>query len=273
MSRRPLITLLTDFGYKDHYVAAMKGVILSICPEARIVDIAHGVPKFDVRAAAYVLRGAYRYFPPGTIHVVVVDPGVGTERRAVAVKSRNYIFIGPDNGVLSLALAEDGVKEARVIENRDLMLPRITYTFHGRDIFAPVAAHLARGVPFSLVGRRLERLREPSFTRPLVRGRELVCEVLYVDDFGNAALNIDERLLRELGVSYGAELAIELRGKELALKLLPSYGHAPEGAPLLLINSEGFLEIAVNRGSAAEAFGLSPGSRLRIRILSPPPRL
>jgi len=272
VKRRPLITLLTDFGYKDHYVAAMKGVILSICPEAQIVDIAHGVPKFDVRAAAYVLRGAYKYFPRGTIHVVVVDPGVGTERRAVAVKSRNYVFIGPDNGVLSLALAEDGVEEARVIENRDLMLPRVTHTFHGRDVFAPVAAHLAKGVPFSQVGRRIEHLEEPSFAKPLVRGREMLCEALYIDDFGNVALNVDEKMLRGLGVSYGAMLAVELRGKEIALKLLPSYGHAPEGAPLLLINSEGFLEIAVNKGSAASIFGLSPGSKLRIRILSPPPQ-
>lgn len=271
MGGRPVITLLTDFGYRDHYVAAMKGVILSICPEALVVDIAHGVPKFDVRAAAYVLRGAYKYFPPGTIHVVVVDPGVGTERRAVVVKSRNYVFVGPDNGVLSLALAEDGVEEARVKENRDLMLPQVTSTFHGRDVFAPVAAHLARGAPLSSVGRRVERLEEPGFARPLLEEGRLACEVLYVDDFGNAALNVDEEMLRELGVSYGVELVVEVQGRKLVLKLLPSYGHAPEGAPLLLVNSEGFLEVAVNRGSAAEVFGLSPGSRVRIRIRRPQP--
>ena len=258
---------MTDFGYRDHYVAAMKGVILSICPEAVIVDVSHGIPKFDVRAAAYVLRGAYRYFPHGSIHVVVVDPGVGTGRRAIAVKCRRYTFIGPDNGVLMLAALEDGVEEVRLIENEELMLPRISTTFHGRDVFAPVAAHLARGVPLHLVGRIVSNYHIPSFARPLVKERKVECEVLYVDDFGNVVTNVDEHLLKRLGIGAGSRVVVRSEGRTLHLELLPSYGYAGEGDLLLLVNSEGFLEIAVNRGSAAERLGLRPGSRLELEIL------
>ncbi len=258
--------MLTDFGYNDHYVAAMKGVILSICPEANIVDITHGVPKFEVRAAAYVLRAAVRYFPPGSIHVAVVDPGVGTSRRGIVIRTRNYILVGPDNGVLALAALRDGIKEVRVVENRELTLPRVSPTFHGRDIFAPVAANLARGVPLASVGRLINEIELPSFTEPVVKGKIIEGEVLYVDDFGNVVLNIEEELLREIGTSYNALLRVVLESTELKLKLIPSYGYAKEGEPLLLINSEGFLELAINKGDAAKTFGLQPGARVRIEL-------
>ena len=261
-----IITLLTDFGYKDHYVAAMKGVILSICPDALIVDVTHGIRKFDVRSAAYVLRGAARYFPPGSIHVVVVDPGVGTERRGIVVKTKNYLFVGPDNGVIALAALKDGVEEIRVIENRELMLSEVTPTFHGRDVFAPVAAHLAKGLPLEKVGRKAEEFIVPEYARPRVRNGLIECEVIYVDDFGNAALNVDRELLEKLGINYGDEADVLIASRKLHLKLLPSYGYVDEGEPLLVINSEGFLEISVNRGSAASILGIKPGTKVVMRF-------
>lgn len=264
MDKNPVITLLTDFGYKDHYVAVMKGVILSICPEANIVDITHNIPKFDVRAAAYVLRATIQYFPAGSIHIAVVDPGVGTSRKEIVIRTRNYILVGPDNGVLTLAAMRDDIKEIRVIENRKLTLPRTSSTFHGRDVFAPVAAHLARGVPLVEVGRAINEIELPSFAKPLVKGKTIEGEVLYVDDFGNVVLNIEEELLREVGIGCDTLLRVVFGSTTLKLKLLPSYGYAKEEEPLLLINSEGFLELAVNKGNAVKIFGLQPGVKVHI---------
>jgi len=265
MKRSPIITLTTDFGYKDHYVAAMKAVILSICPQASIVDITHGVPKYDLRAGAYVLKAAHRFFPRGTVHVAVVDPGVGTERRGIAVKTTNHVFIGPDNGVLSLAALDDGVEEVRVIENRMLTLPSVSHTFHGRDIFAPVAAHLARGIPFSVVGPLArEGMFVPEFVEPKVEGRTLECEVVYIDDFGNVILNAERKHLSLLGANYGDRCKVQIKGFQIEMAFLPSYGYVSEGEPLLLINSEGHLELAVNRGNAARFFGLKSGDKVNV---------
>lgn len=265
----PIIALLTDFGYKDHYVSAMKAVILSICPRAIIVDISHGVPKFDVRAGSYVLKCAYKHFPRGTIHVAVVDPGVGTERRGVVVKTRNYLFVGPDNGLLALAALEDGIEEVRVIENRALTLPNVSTTFHGRDVFAPIAAHLARGIPLAAVGRLArEGLLVPAFAEPEVRGRTIRAEVLYIDDFGNVVLNARREHLSQVGASYGARCMVRMGAREYAVRFLPSYGFADELEPLLLINSEDHLELAVNRGSAASVFGLRTGDEVVVEFSS-----
>ncbi len=261
-----MITLLTDFGYRDHYVASMKGVILSIAGDVTIVDISHGVPKFDVRAAAYVLGCAYKYFPPGTVHVVVVDPGVGTKRRAIAVRSKHYTFIGPDNGVLMLAALNDGLQKVVSIENRKYMLPRVSHTFHGRDIFAPAAAYLAKGVPLEELGPEINDYLVPEFAKPMVRRGEAEGEVIYVDDFGNCATNIRERDLEILGANYGDELELNVSGRTLRVKLLPSFGWAKPGEPLLLINSEGFLEIAINLGNASSSLGIKPGEKVYVRV-------
>lgn len=269
VSTRPIITLLTDFGYKDHYVAAMKAVILSLAPEAVVVDISHGIPKQDVRAGAYVLKSAYRYFPPGTIHVAVVDPGVGTARRGIVVKTRRYTFVGPDNGLLALAAVEDEVEEVRVIQNPSLMRPRVSYTFHGRDVFAPIAAHLARGVPLAEVGPKAEDgLSVAAFTRPCVERGRLECEALYIDDFGNVVLNATRTDVETAGFTYGimCRVFLENSGRRLRVPFVPSYGYVEERAALLLINSEDFLELAVNRGSAAKRYELRPGDRVAIEI-------
>ncbi|MEM1523550.1 MAG: SAM-dependent chlorinase/fluorinase [Thermofilaceae archaeon] len=267
MLKNPVITLLTDFGYRDHYVGSMKGVILSIAPHAAIVDISHCVPKFDVRAGAYLLKAAYKYFPQGTIHVAVVDPGVGTQRRSIVIKTSSYIFIGPDNGLLAPAALEDGVQEVRLIENPRLTRGKVSRTFHGRDIFAPVAAYLACGLPFEEVGPLIEDgLNIPSFAQPEIKAGYLACEVLYIDDFGNVVLNATASDVGRSGLTYGTRCKIELKGSvEIEAPLLPSYGYVVEGETLLLINSEDHLELAVNRGNAAVRYGLATGDRIVIK--------
>ncbi|MEM0344344.1 MAG: S-adenosyl-l-methionine hydroxide adenosyltransferase family protein [Thermofilaceae archaeon] len=269
MLKNPVITLLTDFGARDHYVGSMKGVILSIAPHAVIIDITHCVPKFDVRAGAFLLKAAYKYFPPGTIHVAVVDPGVGTQRRSIAIKTNSYIFIGPDNGLLAPAALEDGVQEVRLIENPRLTRGKVSRTFHGRDIFAPVAAYLACGLPFEEVGPLIEDgLNVPSFAHPEVRAGYLACEVMYIDDFGNVVLNATANDVERAGLTYGTMCRIELKGSlEIVAPFLPTYGYVAEGETLLLINSEDHLELAVNKGNAATRYGLATGDRVAVKAL------
>jgi len=262
-----VITLLTDFGEKDHYVASMKGVILNIAGPVTLVDISHEVPKFNIRAAAYVLRCAYKYFPAGTIHLVVVDPGVGTERRALAIKTRRYFFVGPDNGVLIPAARDDGIVRAVSIENRRYMREAVSYTFHGRDIFAPAAAHLARGVPIEELGPEVDDYVVPEYAEPRVEDGEAEAEVIYIDGFGNCATNLREDDLARLGIKYGDKVELELGERRIVTRLLPSFGYARPGEVLLLINSEGFLEIAVNIGSATRELGVRTGTKVRVRAL------
>jgi len=260
-----VVTLLTDFGTRDHYVASMKGVILSIAPGATVVDITHGVPKWDVRAGAYLLRCAYKYFPRGTVHVAVVDPGVGTGRRALAVETRDYYFVGPDNGLLMPAALEDGVVRVVSIENPRYMRPAVSHTFHGRDVFAPAAAHLALGVDIRELGPEVTDYAVPGFARPRVGEAEVSGEVVYVDDFGNAATNVTLDDLGAAGLGYGDSVEVETPRGTFAVRLVRTFGEVGEGEPLLLVNSEGFLELAVNRGRGSDYFGVSPGTPIRVR--------
>lgn len=264
---RPVITLLTDFGYRDYYVAAMKGVILGICPDALIVDIAHGIPKWGVREAAYVLSCCYWNFPRGTIHVVVVDPGVGTERRAVVIVTKNYVFIGPDNGVLIPAAESDGILAAYSIE-RNLVGWETSHTFHGRDIFAPAAAYLASGrLKPEELGPPVSDLTKPKFTNPRVEGNMIYGEAVYVDDFGNVATNVGAEMLKEVGAKYGSLFEVKAGKFRGRLRLLPSFGHVRRGEPLLLINSCNRLEIAVNEGSASSLLGIKPGDEVVLELV------
>ncbi len=264
-----VITLLTDFGTKDYFVPSMKGVILSINPGAVIVDITHDVPKFNVFKAAFILYSCYKYFPKGTIHVVVVDPGVGTKRRAIAIRTRNYIFIGPDNGVLMLAAEDDGIVEVREISNKEYMLGSISTTFHGRDIFAPAAAHLSLGKPFEDLGPELkvDDLVKLPIEKPKVVDNVLVGHIVYIDSFGNAMTNITGEVIREFGLSYGDEVYVNIPDArvELRMKFLPSYGHAKKGEVLCLINSENLFELAINQGSFAETFKVREGYKVEVR--------
>jgi len=263
---RKIITLLTDFGLRDPYVASMKGVIYSINPKALVVDISHDIEGFDIYEGAFVLACAFKYFPRKTIHTVVVDPGVGTERRGIVVETENYLFVGPDNGVLMLAAEMDGIKRVVKIENRRFMRPLITYTFHGRDVFAPIAAHLSLGIPITEIGREIKDYIVPSFVKPEYTEDGIVAHVIHVDRFGNVITNITSKIVFEiLKWSYGDELMVELPdGRRKTILFQKSYGFVEKGAPLLLIDSEGFLELAVNMGNAAKKFKVGRGSSLLI---------
>ena len=257
------ITLTTDFGTRDWFVGTMKGVILGIHARANVVDLTHEIPPGDIRAGAFVLMAACRYFPKGTVHVVVVDPGVGSRRRAIAVRTSNGIFVGPDNGVLSWALQRERIHTIRLLENPKYFLEPVSRTFHGRDIFAPVAAHLSRGLAVSRLGRELNdfvRLPWPETTK---QGGNIQGEIIHIDRFGNAITNIAEEL-----VSGGTPATCELKGRKVRCPLAEFYGAVPANHPVAVMGSSGFLEIAVNGGSIARRFGLKIGDRARVETKS-----
>jgi len=264
-----IITLLSDFGLKDPYVAEMKAVILSIHPEAQIVDMSHEVEKFNIRMGAFVLASAAPYFPSGTIHVAVVDPGVGTKRRPLVVETKRYFYVGPDNGLLVLSAQREGIRHVYNITNPKYVLPRVSRTFHGRDIFAPVAAHLARGCPPSELGPEIYDYMLPKFAKPRVRRGRLFGEVLHIDDFGNIVSNFSTEDLEKMGIREGCLLHVRLRGEALTLKLCSAYGEVPAKTPLAIVGSGDFLEFSVNQGSASETFNVKAGDRVSVWPLPP----
>lgn len=257
---RSLITLTTDFGHDDWFVGTLKGVILAGCPDAQVVDLTHGVPPGDVWAGAFAVRAAYAWFPQGTLHVVVVDPGVGSSRAALAVRTRRYGFVGPDNGVLSLALAQEEIREIRRIENGQLCRQPVSATFQGRDVFAPVAAYLAQGGAWRRVGAVAQNWVRLEWPEPQVHEGSLVGRVLYVDRFGNAITNIGPAHLEKLG---GGPVQVRLRGGRSG-PVAGFYGAVPVGAMVAVVGSSGYLEVAVHRGSAAERLRLRAGDPVRV---------
>ncbi len=257
-----MITLTTDFGLKDPYVAEMKAVILGICPNAIIVDVTHQIEKYGIRMAAYMLASAAPYFPIGAIHVAVVDPGVGTRRRPLIVQTKRAFFVGPDNGVLVLAAENQGIKQIREITNSRLILPRVSNTFHGRDVFAPAAAHLALGVDPVEFGPEIRDVAKPEFSNVTRRKHALTGEVLHVDDFGNIITNISAKDLSSIRVEEAVK--VELPTSVLTLRLCKAYAEAKPAEPLALIGSHDYLEIAVNMGSAALKFKMAPGDKITV---------
>jgi hypothetical protein len=258
--RKPIITLTTDFGLRDPYVAEMKAVMLSTSLNTTIVDVSHDVEKFDVRMGAYILACAAPYFPKGTIHVAVVDPSVGTERRAIIIETKRFFFVGPDNGVLTLAAEKLGIKRVYQITNRKLMLARVSKTFHGRDIFAPVAAHLANGVAPREFGPRVSRIVMPSFAKNIKKGKMVAGEVLYIDDFGNAVTSFGEKELESIRAKEA--VCVRFKGNELMLDIRKVYAGVKSQKPFALIGSHGFLEIAMNQASAAERLKATIGDKI-----------
>jgi len=256
-----MIAIITDFGYRDHYAGAMKGAIATIAPDVPVVDITHGIPRHDVLSAAYVLAASLPHFPSGTVFLVVVDPGVGTERRAVAVRASERYIVCPDNGVITFINAE----EAWEIP----VPPDASATFHGRDVFAPAAAEIARdqGIPDTWPAVDVGKLTRLDIPEPRVDAHEVRATVIYVDSFGNAALNLRASLLP---FPLGTHLVAEVNGREIHLVRARTFGDVPPGAPALIENSEGYAEIAVNMGSA-ESMGFVRGAEVKIRTSSPPP--
>ncbi|MBI2194982.1 MAG: SAM-dependent chlorinase/fluorinase [Planctomycetes bacterium] len=255
--RRPLITLLTDFGTADPYAAIVKGVILGRCPWVQIVDISHEVPPQNVRAAGHILSTSYAYFPRGSVHVAVVDPGVGSKRRILAASFRKQLFLAPDNGLLPMAFGPDGPDQVVSVENRRIFLQPVSRTFHGRDIFAPAAAHLARGRPLGSLGPVITHwtpgsLPEPCRKEPGV----LVGEVITTDQFGNLVTN--------LSVSERATpVVLRIRGRSIR-GLAESYASVRRGGLLAILGSTGRVEIAINQGSAKKVLGAREGTRVEL---------
>jgi S-adenosyl-L-methionine hydrolase (adenosine-forming) len=252
---RPLITLLTDFGSADPYVGMMKGVIATVCPEANVVDITHDVPPQDIRTGAFFLERSFRYFPPGSIHVAVVDPGVGTARKPIALRADGHYFVGPDNGLCSLA-----ARRIRAVTlSRDAYFQNeVSRTFHGRDIFAPVAAHLAAGVPLASLGRPQKRIVRLENTKPRRKARGFVGAVVSVDRFGNLVTNLDLpcwESLRRPRLTAGAFVARALSS---------SYGAVRSGELALILGGYGLLEIAARDGSAAKILRLGAGALVEL---------
>ena len=257
-----IITLTTDFGLKDPYVAEMKATILSISSDARIVDVTHDVAHFNIRMGAYVLASAAPYFPEGAVHVAVVDPGVGTRRRPLLIQTRQSFFVGPDNGLLILAAEQQGIKCIREITNARLMLSQVSSTFHGRDVFAPAAAHLANDEAPAEFGPEIHDAAEPSFAKVTLREGILVGEVLHVDNFGNIITNISSK---EVARIRGAGVVnVEMHNQKLKLKFYKAYGEAKPQEPLALIGSHNYLEIALNQGNAAEKFKVRLGDKIQL---------
>lgn len=251
----PIITLLTDFGMEDTYVASMKGIILGICPETHLVDITHLIPPQDIRAAAFLLGTMYRDFPPGTIHLAVVDPGVGTKRRALALRASDYFFVGPDNGLFSWILRKERDWVAYSLEVPRFRRPTVSGTFHGRDIFAPAAAHLANGTPISDFG--------PSHTPQIApwcsvthAERTLRGQVIHVDHFGNAITNLTRDDLKALAPED--QCIVQVKNLNISA-LSKTYSDAKPGSVLALIGSSGHLEISINRDHAARILEIEPG--------------
>lgn len=267
MQPNGIITLLTDFGLKDSYVAIMKGVMLGIAPTARLIDVTHDVAPQAVGEAAYLLQTGYRYFPAGTIHLVVVDPGVGSERRAIAVATLDALFVGPDNGVLAPVIDDARRHHRSAVEVVELCEPRfwrpdVSRTFHGRDIFAPVAAHLATGVALHELGPRVEQVAPCVVQEPTLDYRGCLCgEIVHVDRFGNCITNVSTEHLRLHGI--GEQLVVEISDQRLK-GLLETYASATVGMPFALIGSGDRLELAIRNGNASRALGVVAGDRVRI---------
>jgi S-adenosylmethionine hydrolase len=254
--------MTTDFGFKDSYVAEMKAVILSICANAAIVDITHEIEKFNIRMGAYILASASPYFPKGTVHLAVVDPSVGTQRQPILIQSERGYFVGPDNGVLALAANSQGIEHIYEISNPKLMLPEISSTFHGRDVFAPVAAHLANGTSPDEFGHEINEIVTPKFAKTIERKNMLVGDIIHVDDFGNIITNFREKELE----SMNAKTFVNFQFKNVRqkLKLCKAYAEVGSHKPLATIGSHGFLEISINQGNAAKIFRAKIGDKITV---------
>ena len=253
------ITLLTDFGTQDTFVGVMRGVISSLAPNTRLIDLTHHVPPQDIRAGAFALKTAYAYFPPGTVHLMVVDPGVGSERRPIAAHIGSHTYVCPDNGLLTYILAQETLHEAVVLDNPRYHRTPVSRTFHGRDIFAPVAAHLAMGVPLSDLGTGLKTFITFPLPCPEFQDQHILCHILAVDVFGNVFLDMTEDM-----AEAGEEFEASVKGQLIAGPTA-SYSAVPEGQPLALFSSNGHLEIAVRNGNAARQFALHVGDPITLR--------
>ena len=245
-----IITLTTDFGAGDHYVGVMKGVIAGINPSAVVIDITHGIEAYNIAEAAFKLHASYSYFPEGAIHVAVIDPGVGSARRAIAAEAAGYRFVGPDNGVFSMIFDKSGADQVVEIRNPEFMLSTVSATFHGRDIFAPAAAHLSKGIALEELGDVLTSYESLDIQEAHDGGDVMTGKAIYADRFGNLITNIPGAVVADSCIIRAGDVTIN--------SLSVSYTDGKEGELIALVGSSGFLEISVNKGSAFEFFRKLP---------------
>lgn len=255
-----IITLTTDFGTQDHYVSAMKAVMLNLAPDARHVDISHDIPPQDIMAGAWVIRNAALLFPPETVHLVVVDPGVGTHRHPIALRIRDQYFVGPDNGIFSLFYDEFDHEAVR-LNNPEYWGKERSETFHGRDVFAPVAAHLSKGAKLSEVGEPLKDLVTYHWAVPIADKDGLQGLVIHIDRFGNLITNISGELLEEVIGKSQAKLYV---GHTMIDRIVSTFGDVEEGEPVAFTGSSGMLEIGVNKGNASRLLSVDKGAQISI---------
>lgn len=259
----PIITFTTDFGTADHFAGVMKGVILSLAPHALLVDLSHDVSSYEVAEAAFLVAQAYPYFPPRTVHVVVVDPGVGSQRRPLLMQTAGQYFVGPDNGVFAQVFSREPKRTVRVLENPRYRLPAVSQTFHGRDIFAPAAAHLARGVTPARFGPKIEDYLRPLSEKPVRTARRgWTGSILKVDKFGNLVTNFT---LGEFPQIAAGRFELQV-GLQLVSRFASCYAENPFGEPFLISGSSGYLEVSVNQGSAAKQLGCAAGAPVELRV-------
>jgi S-adenosylmethionine hydrolase len=282
-SEFPVITLLTDFGEVDGFVATMKGVMQSIHPQAKFIDITHQISPQDIHQAAFILMTTASFFPTGTVHLVIVDPGVGSRRRPIAVKTDQYQFVAPDNGVLSYVLPKDTHYQAYELANPSFHLPDVSHTFHGRDIFSPAAAHLAAGVPIDKLGPPMDEIVRLELPTLIIEGDQILGEVLNIDHFGNVRTSIASLAWGAPGtlvlhplwgrseqspimVRFSAKDAEVHIGERMIVGIAETFSGVPPGQEVAFVGSEHALEVAVNQGSMASMFGISRGDEIKVLL-------
>lgn len=261
-----IITFLSDFGMKSGYISQMKGVVNTVMPQVRCIDITHGIPCQDIHTGAFVLMNTAPYFPTGTVHVAVVDPGVGTKRRGIVVLTQTQIFVGPDNGLLIPAARLLGPFRVYEITNRLYQRKSVSNTFHGRDIFAPVAAHILRGISFDSIGPQIYDFVDFRFPISVRNTDDTIdAHVLFVDDFGNVITNIEQGVMEDLFTTVN-DIILSINEQKSMVKLVDTYKSVQPGELLATFGSNGFLEICMNQGNAAESLNVKIKDTLKIGV-------
>jgi len=262
--KQPVIALITDFGEDDFFVASLKAVILKISPSARIVDITHQIPSFDIMRGSFVLYSCLKYFPKGTIFLAVIDPGVGSDRKILLAKTKDYFFIAPDNGVLSFVFLSERIEQVRSITNEKYFLENPSRTFEGRDKMAPVAAWLSRGISLDEFGPRQETFNFISNISPLHKKDRITGSIIHVDKFGNLITNItDQMLVRFAGKSGGKAVFLHVKGREV-IDFRKNYSQGKDGDVFFLVGSVGFLEVAAKKDSASRILDAHAGDKVEL---------
>src|SRR5712692_9117679 len=261
-----VVTLLSDFGSRDGYVAQMKGTILDLCPSAVITDVSHDVERHNIPMGSFILETTAPYFPKDTVHVAVVDPGVGSARKGIVVECETGIFVGPDNGLMTRASEKLGLKSIHEIREKEFQRKLVSSTFHGRDVFAHVAGLIASGRKPEEVGPRVSKLEKLPISSPKFSRKKLVCQVLHADVFGNVITNVDEKVVRKIPVKFGEGVEIRAGMSKLQAQYARSYYEGDKGVMEVLLGSQGFLEIAVREGSARDKLKVKPLQELELRF-------